>query len=119
MGKLDNRVAILQGGIFSTTTRLSRGQQKRLALLVALLEDRPFYVFDEWAADQDPHFKNIFYSELLPELKAAGKAVLVITHDERYFPLADRLLHLEDGKLQSPGTEPASEQATDDAVTSS
>jgi putative ATP-binding cassette transporter len=69
--------------------------------LVAILEDRPCYVLDEWAADQDPHFKELFYTELLPELKAAGKALLVITHDDRYYPLADRLLTLEDGQLRS------------------
>lgn len=98
--RLDDKVALLQEGTFSTTTRLSRGQKKRLALLVALLEDRPYYVFDEWAADQDPHFRNIFYTQLLPELKVAGKGVLVITHDERYFLLADRLLLLDEGKLK-------------------
>jgi putative ATP-binding cassette transporter len=101
--RLDSRVTLLNDGAFSTTTRLSRGQQKRLALIVALLEDRPFYVLDEWAADQDPHFRNIFYTELLPELKAKGKTVLAITHDERYFPLADRLLVLDEGVLREPG----------------
>lgn len=98
--RLDRRVALDVEGGFSSTTKLSRGQRKRLALLVALLEDRPFYVFDEWAADQDPHFKKIFYTELLPELKAAGKTVLVITHDERYFSTADRLVMLDGGKLR-------------------
>jgi putative ATP-binding cassette transporter len=96
--QLDRRL-VLRGGAFSTTTRLSRGQRKRLALLVAYLEDRPFYVLDEWAADQDPHFRDVFYTDLLPDLRARGKAVLVITHDERYYHLADRLLFLEDGKL--------------------
>jgi putative ATP-binding cassette transporter len=97
---LEHKIQI-QAGTFSTT-QLSRGQRKRLALLVAYLEDRPFYVFDEWAADQDPHFKDVFYTQLLPDLKARGKAVLVITHDDRYYPLADRLLFLEDGKLRPP-----------------
>jgi putative ATP-binding cassette transporter len=57
------------------------------------------YVFDEWAADQDPAYKEIFYRKLLPDLKARGKAVLVITHDDRYFGLADRCVKLEFGKL--------------------
>jgi len=100
--QLDNRVSV-SNGAFSTTTRLSSGQRKRLALLVAYLEDRPFYIFDEWAADQDPHFKEVFYTQLLPELKARGKAVLAITHDDRYYHIADRLLLLEDGKLRSHG----------------
>lgn len=95
--QLDHKVK-LERGVFSTT-ELSSGQQKRLALLVATLEDRPVYVFDEWAADQDPVYKEVFYRTLLPELKARGKAVLVITHDDRYFALADRVLRLEAGQL--------------------
>jgi putative ATP-binding cassette transporter len=68
-------------------------------LLTAYLEDRPFYLFDEWAADQDPHFKQVFYTQLLPELKARNKAVLVISHDDHYFDVADRILKLDYGKL--------------------
>src|SRR5262249_40882734 len=95
--RLAHKVKVQNGAL--STTELSRGQRKRLALLTAYLEDRPLYVFDEWAADQDPQFKEIFYPRLLPELKARGKAVLVISHDDRYFPVADRILRLEDGKL--------------------
>ena len=94
---LDHKV-VREGGLLSTT-ELSRGQRKRLALLTAYLEDRPIYVFDEWAADQDPQFKEVFYTRLLPELKWRGKTVLVITHDDGYFGVADRVLKLEDGKL--------------------
>jgi putative ATP-binding cassette transporter len=82
-----------------STLQLSRGQQKRVALLVALLEDRPFYLFDEWAAEQDPDFRRIFYREVLPELRQHGKGVVVITHDDRYFDAADRLLVLREGRL--------------------
>ena len=82
-----------------STTALSQGQRKRLALLIAYLEDRPVYIFDEWASDQDPVFKSVFYNQLLPELKRRGKSVLVISHDERYFPNADRVLRMDYGKL--------------------
>ncbi|HEX4954610.1 MAG TPA: cyclic peptide export ABC transporter [Thermoanaerobaculia bacterium] len=94
---LQHKVSITGGRL--STTDLSQGQRKRLALLVAYLEDRPVYVFDEWAADQDPEFKRVFYLELLPELKARGKAVLAITHDDRFFSVADRVLKLEDGRF--------------------
>lgn len=87
-------------GKFSTID-LSSGQRKRLALVSAYLEDRPVYLFDEWAADQDPVFKRVFYTELLPELKARGKTVIVISHDDAYFAQADRVLRLQDGQLQS------------------
>ncbi|NUT53570.1 MAG: cyclic peptide export ABC transporter [Saccharothrix sp.] len=93
--QLDHKVRI-EGDRFSTTA-LSQGQRKRLALLTAYLSDRPCYVFDEWAADQDPVFKDVFYRELLPELRARDKAVVVISHDDRYFGLADRLVRLENG----------------------
>ncbi|NHB98652.1 cyclic peptide export ABC transporter [Photorhabdus stackebrandtii] len=94
---LDHKVKI-ENGCFSTRD-LSLGQRKRLALVVAYLEDRPFYLFDEWAADQDPLFKAVFYQELLPELAARGKAVLAITHDDRFFHLADHCIKLESGRL--------------------
>ena len=82
-----------------STVALSRGQRKRLALLTAYLEDRPIYLFDEWAADQDPVFRQIFYRRLLPELKERGKTVVAITHDDRYFAFADRIVKLEEGKV--------------------
>jgi len=94
---LDHKVKI-RGGRLSTVD-LSQGQRKRLALLTAYLEDRPFYLFDEWASDQDPQFKEIFYREILADLKARGKAVVVITHDDRYFSVADRVIKLDYGKL--------------------
>lgn len=85
-------------GSFSTLN-LSDGQRRRLALLVALLDDKEIYVFDEWAADQDPQFKEVFYHEFLPMLKARGKAVIAISHDDRYFDVADQILTMESGEL--------------------
>ena len=100
---LESKVRI-EDGRFSTT-ELSQGQRKRLALLTAALEDRPIYVFDEWAADQDPAFKEIFYHQILKNLQAAGKTIVVISHDDRYFDVGDRLVKLEDGQIvaQVPG----------------
>ena len=97
--QLDHKVKVEDGAL--STVDLSQGQRKRLALLTAYLEDRPIYLFDEWAADQDPLFKEIFYHELLPELKAKGKALIVISHDDRYYHVADRVIKLDSGKLQS------------------
>ena len=88
----------LEEGEF-TTTELSTGQRKRLALVISYLEDRPIYLFDEWAADQDPEFREFFYKELLPELKQRGKCVIAITHDDRYFDYADKLIKMEWGKI--------------------
>lgn len=97
MLQLAHKVEIKDGVL--STIDLSQGQRRRLALLSACIEDRPVYVFDEWAADQDPIFKELFYREILPSLRARGKVVFVISHDDRYFDGADRLYKLEDGKL--------------------
>jgi putative ATP-binding cassette transporter len=96
--QLSHKLEIKNGHL--STVDLSQGQRKRLALLNAYLEDRPIYIFDEWAADQDPQFKRIFYYELVPDLKARGKTVIVISHDDRYYGLADRLIKLESGKVE-------------------
>jgi len=95
---IGDKVSVVKGRF--TTTELSTGQRKRLALVVAYLEDRPIYLFDEWAADQDPVFKKVFYKQLLPDLCSRGKTVLVITHDDAYFKEADRVIKLEDGLLR-------------------
>ncbi len=95
MLKLEGKVRY-ENGKFSTLA-LSDGQRRRLALLVAFVEDKELYLFDEWAADQDPVFKEIFYHEILPSLKARGKAVVAITHDDRYFHVADKIILMEDG----------------------
>jgi putative ATP-binding cassette transporter len=96
--QLAHKVQIKDGGV--TTLNLSQGQRKRLALLTAYLEDRPIYLFDEWAADQDPTFKQVFYYQLLPELKAKGKTVIVISHDDQYYHVSDRLIKLDYGKIE-------------------
>ncbi|PYS83269.1 MAG: ABC transporter ATP-binding protein [Acidobacteria bacterium] len=103
--QLDAKVSVEQGKL--STVELSQGQRKRLALLAAYLEDRPVYVFDEWAADQDPQFKEFFYLSLLPELKSRGKTAVVISHDDRFYHLADRLIKLDYGKLHA-GPQPLS-----------
>ncbi|OAB26469.1 hypothetical protein PMSD_25110 [Paenibacillus macquariensis subsp. defensor] len=95
---LENKVSINNDEF--TTIDLSMGQRKRLALLMSYLEDRPFFFFDEWAADQDPEFRKFFYTKLLPEMKAKGKCVIAITHDDQYYSIADRLLKFEMGSMK-------------------
>ena len=94
--KLAGRVE-LRDGTFSTL-KLSSGQRRRLALVAALLEDRPVYIFDEWSSDQDVEFKEYFYRVLLPGLRARGKVVIVVSHDDRYFHIADEKVKLERGR---------------------
>jgi len=94
---LESKVTV-QDGAFSTIA-LSAGQRKRLALVVAELEDKPVMIFDEWAADQDPHFRRLFYEEILPSYRARGKMVICVTHDDRWFGVADRVLAMREGHL--------------------
>jgi putative ATP-binding cassette transporter len=100
--EISHKTAFVDG--YFTNTRLSTGQRKRLALVVSYLEDKAVYVFDEVAADQDPHFRRYFYETMLPELKKAGKTVVVVTHDDRYHHIADRVLQMDYGTLRdAPG----------------
>jgi len=94
---LAHKVQFVDGRL--STTALSQGQRKRLALLLLMMEGREVLLLDEWAADQDPVFRHVFYHELLPELQAAGKTVIAITHDDRYFDVADRIYRLDYGQL--------------------
>ena len=96
--QLDHKVRVHDGVL--STTRLSQGQRKRLALLTTYLEDRPIYLFDDWAADQEPAFRELFYTDILVRLKRQGKTVVVISHDDRYFYLADQLIKLDYGQLE-------------------
>jgi len=95
---LNTKVQVKDGLL--STTALSQGQRKRLALLTVFLENRPIYLFDEWASDQDPYFRDIFYKELLLNLKHRNKTIIVISHDDRYFHIADRVIKLDYGKVE-------------------
>ena len=88
----------VRDGEFSTV-KLSTGQRKRLALVVALLCKKPILVLDEWAADQDPQFRKEFYDIIIPRLRALGKTVIAITHDDRYYSAADKVLSVSRGVL--------------------
>ena len=103
MGLLAEKVHF-QGGAFSTT-RLSSGQKKRLALVTSIVENKSIYVYDEVAADLDPEFRDEFYYRLLGRLKAMGKTVFVVSHDQQYWLVADRLLNFQDGQLRELGKE--------------
>lgn len=98
---LDDKVRIEGGGI--SAIELSTGQKKRLALLISYLDNRPIYLFDEWAADQDPEYRKFFYHNLLPELKERGKCIIAVTHDDMYFHLADRFIKLDLGRIVEDG----------------
>lgn len=94
--KIQDKVNIDETGTFESLA-LSSGQKKRLALAISCIEDKQMILLDEWAAEQDPYFREFFYTDLLPMLKKAGKGVIVITHDNHYFHVADKIIELERG----------------------
>jgi len=81
-------------------TRLSKGQRKRLALLLALLEGKPIVVLDEWAAEQDPPNRRQFYQQWLEVMRKMGKTIIAVTHDDDFYHVADRVLKFNYGNLE-------------------
>ncbi|MGP4863958.1 cyclic peptide export ABC transporter [Psychrobacter sp. T6-5] len=98
-----------------STDKLSQGQRKRLAMLIAVAEQKDILLLDEWAADQDPAFRRVFYQTLIPELKALGKTLFIISHDDGYFEHADRLLLMKQGRLIELNAEER-QRASKDAI---
>jgi putative ATP-binding cassette transporter len=97
--KLNLQEKVSVSGHKLSTDKLSQGQRKRLAMLIAVAEQKDILLLDEWAADQDPAFRRVFYQTLIPELKAMGKTLFIISHDDGYFEHADRLLLMKEGRL--------------------
>jgi putative ATP-binding cassette transporter len=97
--ELHEKTSYSSDGYF-TKTNLSTGQKKRLAFIAVILEDKPIFIFDELAADQDPNFRRYFYETVLPELTKQGKTVIAVTHDDSYFHCADRVLKMDNGLLK-------------------
>ena len=95
--RMEHKVQYQDGGF--TSTSLSTGQRKRLAFIAAMLEEKPILIIDEFAADQDPQFREYFYETLLPELKSTGKTIIAVTHDDHYFHVADRVLKMDEGRF--------------------
>jgi putative ATP-binding cassette transporter len=89
-----------EGDRFSSI-RLSTGQRKRLAYMIARLENRRIFVFDEFGADQDPGFRRVFYHQIIPELKRQGKTVIAVTHDDHFFDCCDRVIKLDYGRIET------------------
>ena len=110
---LQSKVSVAEHQL--STDKLSQGQRKRLAMLIAVAEQKDILLLDEWAADQDPAFRRVFYQTLIPELKALGKTLFIISHDDGYFEHADRLLLMKEGKLIELNAEER-QQASNDAI---
>jgi putative ABC transport system ATP-binding protein len=80
--------------------QLSGGEQQRVAFARALANDPPLLLADEPTGNLDAK-TSLRIIEILQKLKHDGKTVIVATHEDRILKVADRRLHLEDGKLVS------------------
>lgn len=90
---------------------LSSGQRRRLALAIALLEDRNVLILDEFVADQDPEKRDYFFRTLLPSLRQQGKTVVISTHDLAWLGFADRIINFENGQMSEQPRQPAMDEA--------
>lgn len=106
---LDEKVKMAHQRILNS--KLSQGQRKRLALMIAALERRSLLILDEWAADQDPQFRRIFYEQLVPLLKQQGYTLFAISHDDKYFHHAERIISMKQGELSEHDSETAKQIA--------
>jgi len=83
---------------------LSKGQQQKIAISRAIINDSKILVCDEPTSSLDQH-SGQDTMEILKELATkAGKAVLVVTHDHRIFSFADRIISISDGLITSGST---------------
>ena len=78
---------------------LSGGQRQRVSVARALAGGPPIILADEPTASLDAQ-AGLLVTEMLRALaKERGHSVVVVTHDNRIFHLADRVVHIEDGRI--------------------
>ena len=79
--------------------KLSGGQQQRVAIARALVHEPKLIVCDEPTSNLD-HVTGRSMMELLRDAaKSPDRAIIVVTHDPRIFEFADRIAHMDDGKI--------------------
>lgn len=81
-------------------TSLSKGQQQRVAIARAMINDAPILVLDEPTSALDQTSGLEVMTLLREKVLHASRAVLVVTHDNRTFPFADRIIEMNDGQIQ-------------------
>jgi putative ABC transport system ATP-binding protein len=85
--------------------QLSGGQQQRVAIARALVHEPRLVVCDEPTAALDASSGRRVMDLLREVAVAPDRACIIVTHDNRIFDLADRILVLEDGRVTHDGTE--------------
>ena len=97
------RAALDRVGLSSKTrnypSQLSGGEQQRVAIARAVVGDPSVILADEPTAALDSENGKAIMSILAAIAKDPGRGVLVVTHDPRLVPFADRIIHIEDGSI--------------------
>jgi putative ABC transport system ATP-binding protein len=78
-------------------SQLSGGQQQRVAIARALVHEPKLLVCDEPTAALDAHSGQTVMQLLRRVAVQPGRAVIVVTHDNRVFGFGDRIVHMSDG----------------------
>lgn len=86
---------------YSTPSTLSGGQQQRVAIARALIMEPAIILADEPTGNLDSKTSDTVIKLLKSASKEYGKTVLVITHSQQIAEEADRIIHIEDGKVSS------------------
>jgi len=82
-------------------TQLSGGQQQRVAIVRALLGDPAVLLCDEPTSALDVDSSRVVLDTLKRLARDPRRGVVLVTHDPRVFPYADRLVKIEDGRIAS------------------
>ena len=88
----------------SLPEQLSGGQQQRVAIARALVHEPRLLVCDEPTAALDAHSGRTVMELLRKVAVQPGRAVIVVTHDNRVFDFGDRIVHMDDGHIDSVET---------------
>jgi lipoprotein-releasing system ATP-binding protein len=81
-------------------SKLSGGEQQRVAVARALANRPPLVLADEPTGNLDEHTADIVFAEFLNLVRGEGSAALVATHNERIAAKMDRVVRLHEGRLE-------------------
>ena len=81
-------------------SKLSGGEQQRVAVARALANRPPLVLADEPTGNLDEHTADIVFAEFVGLVRGEGSAALVATHNERIAAKMDRVLRLHEGVLE-------------------
>lgn len=103
-GRLDHRPAQLSGG-----------QQQRVAIARSLINDPLMILADEPTGNLDSKTGRDVL-EMIDRLNAAGKTIVLVTHDDNVAARANRVIHMKDGRVERDVRNPEQERALEAAI---